>query len=90
MMKGVKKREAEKGVKAKTRLPVTPILLHKLKEVWAVTASERDTKMIWAACCLCYFGFLRAGEMTVPGDQDFDEAVHLSVADIAVDDPISP
>ena len=27
----------------------TPLLLHKLKEVWLWTGGERDTKMIWAA-----------------------------------------
>ena len=45
--------------------------------------------MMWAACCLCYFGLLHCGEMTVPSDQSYDKAVHLSVADIAVDDATS-
>ena len=38
-----------------------------------------DTKMIWAACRLCYLAFLRAGEMTVPADNDYDLTVHLRV-----------
>ena len=41
--------------------------------------------MVWAACCLCFFTFLRVGEMTVPAD-----AIHLCVADLALDDPSSP
>ena len=49
-----------------------------------------DTKMLWSACCICFFGFLRAGEMTVPGDEEYDPQVHLSVGDIAVDDGRSP
>jgi len=38
-----------------------------------------DTKMLWSACCICILGFLRAGEMTVPGDEEYDPQVHLSV-----------
>ena len=89
-MKGIKKSEAEKGVTTKVRLPVTPFILQQLKEVWGPTAAHRDTKMIWVACCLCFFGFLRAGEMTVPGDNNYDKAIHLSVSDMAVDDQVKP
>ena len=90
VMKGIKKSEAEKGVTTKVRLPVTPFILQQLKEVWGPTAAHRDTKMIWVACCLCFFGFLRAGEMTVPGDNNYDKAIHLSVSDMAVDDQVKP
>ena len=46
--------------------------------------------MLWAARCLCYFTFLRAGEITIPCDKDYDPAVHLSMGDIAVDDVHNP
>ncbi len=46
--------------------------------------------MIWAACCLGFFTFLRAGEMTAPSDAGYDPTVHLSPGDIGVDDPRSP
>ena len=36
------------------------------------------------------FTFLRAGEMTVPSDTEFDPGVHLCVGDIAIDDPAQP
>ena len=90
VMRGIKKSEAEKGIQQKTRLPVTPVILHKLRDVWLSSATCTDAKMMWAACCLCYFGFLRCGEMTVRSNQSYDKAVHLSVADIAVDDATSP
>ena len=46
--------------------------------------------LIWAACCLCFFVFLRAGEMTVPGDKEYDPRTHLSLGDIVLDESRSP
>ncbi len=46
--------------------------------------------MLWAACCLAFFGFLRAGELTVPDDSSFDPSVHLCWGDLAVDNPVDP
>lgn len=65
-------------------------MLVQLKQVWSSSGHTHDTKMIWAACTIFLFAFLRAGEMTVPNDQAFDESLHLSVNDRAVDDPIKP
>ena len=46
--------------------------------------------MLWAACCLGFFAFLRAGEFTLPSDTEFDEEVHLTWNDVSIDDPGSP
>ena len=86
VMQGIKRHQAKAGVGFRTRHPVTPSLLRKLKGVWSVSGGERDTKLIWAAYCLRFFGFLRAGEMTVPSDGEFDLQTHLSLADVALDD----
>ena len=46
--------------------------------------------MLWAACCLGFFGFLRSGEFTVPEDGEFDPGKHLSFSDLAVDSLSTP
>ena len=46
--------------------------------------------MLWAACCLAFFGFLHVGELTVPSDSAFDPSMHLSWGDLAVDSPDNP
>ena len=61
-----------------------------MRGVWASRSSDPDVKMLWAACCLGFFGFLRVGEMTAPQQGVFDPDVHLGFADIAVDDPVTP
>ena len=89
IMRGIKKNEARMGEASRDR-PITPDFMRRLKEVWSASGDSPDTKMIWAACCLCIFGFLRAGELTVPSDTGFDPSVHLCVSDLALDDSRCP
>ena len=46
--------------------------------------------MLWAAATLCFFGFLRSGEITIPTDSSFDDTSHLTFSDIAVESLESP
>ena len=55
VMRGIKRNEAEKGSTTKQRLPISPVVLRKLWEVWSERGGEHDTKMIWAACCFVFF-----------------------------------
>ena len=79
-----------KGVKAKgpgkeaDRLPVTPSLLMSIKRAWGKEACTYDQAMLWAAFLLCFFGFLRSGEVCVPSDSEFDEGAHLTFNDIKI------
>ena len=41
--------------------------------------------LIWAACSVGFFGFLRCGEFLVPDGAEFNPQLHLSLADVSVD-----
>ena len=87
-MKGIKSWQARQGRVSRTRLPITPAILLQLKQVWNKEPQKFDHVMIWAACTLCFFGFLRAGEITSEGA--FDPGAHLSFNDIAIDNLSNP
>ena len=46
--------------------------------------------LIWVACCLAFFGFLRVSEFTIPSITSYNEESHLSPADISIDDRNNP
>ena len=87
-LRGSKKEQL--GQQKQTRLPITPAILMKLRQVWDKQAKEWDNVMLWAACCLGFFGFLRSGEFTAPKSDEFDPGQHLSFTDVAVDGLDSP
>ena len=73
------------------RLPITPAILRLLKVVWSPLAvSDPDYIMLWAACCLGFFGFMRAGEFTATSVGDFDPSTSLCISDMSVDDRENP
>ena len=88
VIKGLQ-RKAVTGA-ARPRLPITPTLLGALKQVWSRDPDRFSASMLWAACCLCFFGFLRSGEVVVPSDTSFDVGVHLCFGDVAVDSHLEP
>ena len=89
VLRGVKVTQGMKH-KVQPRQPITPDLLHKLHGVWLGKPAQKDGRMLWAAAILCFCGFLRSGEVTIPTESVFDEATHLTFSDLAVDQLHSP
>lgn len=90
VVKGVKATQVKEGKKVKARLPITPELLLRMKQAWSQEQDSRDIVMLWAAVSVCFFGFLRAGEICVPSDSSYDEGAHLNFKDVSVDSMEKP
>ena len=90
VLRGVKRCQSMEGEQSRERLPISPDLLRAIKKVWNSNQAIPNRPMLWAACCIAFFGFLRIGEMVVPNNSAYDPSVHLSVSDIAVDNPGRP
>ena len=90
-LRGVKLRQSKSAsTRRRKRLPITPDILRKLKAVWEKTGGDFDHIMLWAACCTCFYGFLRSGEATVPSMTEYDKEGHLSEGDVAIDSRNNP
>lgn len=83
---------AQKSARSKSRprLPITPSILEKLYSVWAASSDPFNASMLWAAACMCFFGFLRSGEVVAPSKSSFDAAVTLCYGDVSVDSTSNP
>ena len=89
-LKGIKLRQAKSvATRSKSRLPINPNMLRHLRS-WEKDRHNADNIMLWAACCTCYFGFLRSGEITVPSMKSYDPGCHLSAGDVTLDSLTSP
>ena len=90
VLRGVKSQRAKRRQQPRQRLPITPDILLVIRRVWNAEPGRRDCIMLWAAVCLCFFGFLRAGEITVPSDSSYDAGAHVNADNIAVDSKSHP
>jgi hypothetical protein len=87
-LRGTKREQA--GIGTRTHLPITPVILEKLRRIWNQDPANPDHVMLWAACCVGFFDFLRSGEMTAPEVGEFDPQQHLTVKDISPDSIENP
>ena len=73
-----------------SRLPITPDILRQIYRLWQPSHHEYKTILMWAVSTLCFFGFFRMGEHTIPNDTAYDYSLHLSPGDIATDSHTNP
>ena len=59
-------------------------IMDKLRQIWS-TKERYDAIMLWAASCMCFYGFLRSKEITVASVAEFDPEGHLCEGDVALD-----
>lgn len=84
VMRGIRK--TSPGHSRPKRLPITPEILRKVYTIWADPPVTADKRMLWAACCLGFFAFLRAGEFTATSTADHT----LCISDISIDSRENP
>ncbi len=85
VLNGIARARAAAGLPQKPRLPVTVHTLTKLQTVMAGRPPSQNSAMLWAACTLCFFGFFRAGEITIPSKAAYSRDRHLSWGDVCAD-----
>ena len=76
--------------KQRPRLPITPPILRQLKKAWETMKDSFNGRMLWAAASVCFFGFLRTGEVVVPSRALYDAEVHLNIDDVKLNNRDKP
>jgi len=89
LLKGIRK-ESGKSKSPRIRLPITREIMHRIKNLLTKQTTTYQSTMLWAACCVAFFSFLHVSEFTVPSQYSYDQACHLSLADLTLDNRYSP
>ena len=84
VIRGIKRSKVYSKNAKRSRLPITPAILSQLKRAWSSHPISSDCRMLWAAACTGFFGFLRCAEFTVPSVTSFDPCKHLTLDDVSV------
>ena len=92
ILRGIKIKKASEGDQGsrQPRLPITPKSLRKIKATWEKDHINKDKVMLWAAFTLCFFSFMRSGELCCTSSGTFDQSQDLTPHDISVNDARNP
>ena len=72
------------------RQPITIQLTRRIKMALLQEPHSYDNVLLWATCCISFFGFLKCSEFTVTSIQEYDPSTHLSYNDVSIDCRDSP
>ena len=89
VLRGIRKHQSLTLPK-RIRLPITIQIMCKIKKVLFREPRSYNNIMLWAACCLAFFGFMRVGEFTIQNQDSYDKSAHLSFSDISVNSRRQP
>ena len=89
ILKGIRK-ESAVNHQPRERRPITFPIMKRLHMVLSQHPGNYNNTMIWAACCLAYFGLLRVSEFTTSSPDHFDSTTDLLLSDVALDSRESP
>ena len=89
LLRGIR-RISSRTYRAKPRFPITPSILRRVYSHLSSQPCTWDRRMIWAAMCVCFFGFLRSGEVCTPSHNEFDPSTHLAPVDVSLDSRETP
>ena len=88
-IKGIQKSQASTQP-SRVGLPITLKIIGDIKALLSKQPHSYTSIMIWAACWLAFFGFLRVSEFTIPADDQYDESCHLAFNSISVNNRRNP
>ena len=89
VMKGIYKQTAISNP-PRVRLMITTEILKKIGSVLSKASNNYFNKIMWAVCCMAFFGFLHSSKFTVPSQHCYDPNVYFSLSDITLDQRHSP
>ena len=85
LLRGIRRVHAQQCSSPRIRLPITASIMRRIKTQLAGDPSAYVNRLIWAACCTGFFGFLRCGEFLVPDGTPFHPSFHLCLSDLTLD-----
>ena len=86
---GISRVRLSRGRPSKQRLPITAHMLRQIKGALEAMAHE-EKAVLWAVCCVAFFGFFRLGELLLDAQTSFNTQIHLAWGDVAVDNQQNP